>query len=84
MKTYLEPVDGRKSFYNKCHIEKDGNTSYLQSYHTIVVYYDHETNKMTVKDWYSATTARHINSFLKYFGFDTCTKKELENYNENN
>jgi len=35
---------------------------------------------MTVKGYFSATTARHINAFLKHFGFETCNKKQLENY----
>lgn len=33
-----------------------------------------------VLGWFSSTTAKHINSFLNYFGFKTCCKKELENY----
>lgn len=82
--TYLEPVDGRKSFYGKCRIEKDGNISYLYSYTTKVAHYNHETNQMVINGWYSATTARHINSFLTHFGFDTCTKKQMESYNDNN
>lgn len=82
MKTFeLNPVDGRKYFYGKARVEQDGNISYLYSYSTIVAYYNHETNKMIVKGYYSATTARHINSFLSYYGFNTYSKKELESYN---
>lgn len=77
----LTPVNGRKSFYNKCRVETDGNISYLISYTTKVAHYNHETNKMTVNGWFSSTTATHINAFLKYYGFDTCNKKQLENYN---
>lgn len=80
----LKPVDSRKSFYNKCKVIEENGISELQSYNTIVATYNHLKNKMTVNGYYSQTTARHINSFLDFYGFDTCSKKELETYNENN
>lgn len=80
---YLNPINGRKSFYNKAVVIQNGNVSKLKSYNTIVAEYNHETNEIKVNGWYSATTATHINAFLDYYGFDTCTKKELENYNNN-
>jgi hypothetical protein len=77
----LIPINGRKSFGGKCRVEEEYGISYLYSYDTKVAHYNHETNKMTVNGWYSSVTATHINAFLAYYGFDTCTKKELENYN---
>ena len=77
---YLVPVNSRKSFYGKCKVIKDSNISSLISYTTTVARYFHDTNKMEVYGYFSATTATHINSFLKYYGFDTCSKKEIENY----
>lgn len=77
----LTPIDSRKSFYNKCEIITEGDIIKLKSYSTIVATYNKATNKMTVNGWYSSTTTRHINSFLSYFGFATCSKKQLENYN---
>jgi hypothetical protein len=71
----------RKSFYGKALAIREGETTSLKSYNTIVAEYNHKTNKMTVNGWYSATTARHINSFLALFGFNICNKKQLENYN---
>jgi hypothetical protein len=65
---------------NKAIIIQKENLSTLVSYETEVAYYDHLKNKMAVKGWYSATTARHINKFLQFYGFNTCTKKELESY----
>jgi len=35
---------------------------------------------MSVCGWYSATTAKHINAFLEFYGFNSCTKKELKEY----
>ena len=87
----LQPHKGRKSFYGKAQViqqEINGEIiSKLQSYSTIVAEYNHTTNTMTVntmtiKDWYSNTTARHINAFLNYYGFNTCNKKQLENYKQ--
>ena len=61
-------------------IETANNISRLVSYNTEVAIYDHKTNKMQVLGWYSKTTMRHINTFLSHFGFDTCSKKELEEH----
>jgi len=88
MKTFkLLPIDGRKSLSNQ-HVnqyESEGETfSDLISYTTRVAYYNHTTNKMTVHGYYSPTTARHINAFLDFYGFNTCSKSELENYNNIN
>lgn len=52
----------------------------LVSYNTRVASYNYKTNEMSVYGWFSATTAKHINSFLNYYGFDSCSKKELEDY----
>jgi len=76
----LTPLS-RKSFYGKALMITENNVTKLKSYNTIVAEYDHNSNKMTVNGWYSSTTARHINAFLNHFGFNTCTKKELESYN---
>jgi hypothetical protein len=78
----LTPVNNRKSFYGKCRVEQEGNISYLRSYQTIVAEYHHDTNTMIVKGYFSPTTATHLNTFLSYYGFDTCNKKQLENYNK--
>lgn len=78
MKTYeLIPLNGRVSFYGKCRVEDDGEIATLISYTTKVATYNHETKTVTVFDWYSANTARHINAFLHHFGFPTIGKKEM-------
>lgn len=87
MKTFeLTPTNGRKSFYGKAKViesnSDEATVSKLLSYDTIVAEYHHKDNKMIVHGWYSTTTASHINSFLEYYGFDKCTKKELETYNK--
>lgn len=88
MKTYeLTPVNGRKSFYGKCRVEESENfggdkISVLRSYDTEVAEYNHNTNKMLVRGWYSNTTASHINAFLDHFGYETTNKEGMESYNE--
>jgi hypothetical protein len=82
----LHPTNGRKSFYGKCRVivvdEGNRTVSKLISYETEVAKYIHQDNKMIVNGWYSSTTANHINAFLSFYGFDKCSKKELENYNK--
>lgn len=65
MKTFeLIPMDGRKSFYGKAEvIERDNGDIELRSYSTIVA---RIRNGKFERLWggYSATTMRHINSFI--------------------
>lgn len=82
MKTFeLTPTNGRKSFYGKARVIEENGVSQLESYDTIVAEYNPRGNKVRVFGYYSPTTATHINAFLNYYGFDSCSKKELENYN---
>lgn len=68
-KFYLEPVDNRKSFYNKCYVIVAGNIATLYSYNTKIMTYDTATGKVTkTKDYnYSMTTKRHQNAFKKFY-----------------
>jgi len=75
--TNLRPIN-QKSFYGKAKMIKESNTTLLKSYNTIVAKYHHNTDEVEVLGWYSATTARHINTFLNHFGFGKMTKKEME------
>ena len=83
MKT-IEPLTplSHKSFYGKCKMLHSAINpiTELKSFDTIVAKYNHKTGQMSVNGWYSATTARHINAFLAYYGFETANKKELDNY----
>lgn len=69
MKIYeLIPMDGRKSFYGKAKvIEKDGETL-LQSYNTEVCKVTSSGQFVRLWSGYSATTMRHVNSFLDLVG----------------
>ena len=73
---YLQTrYDSRASFYKKAKIIEYNKALYLQSYDTIVAKI--ENGKAIVNGWYSQTTARHINEFLRQNGFETMTKKEM-------
>lgn len=74
---YLEAeFDSCLSFYKKAKILKYNDILYLQSYETIVAKI--ENNAAVVNDWYSTTTARHINEFLLQNGFNKMSKKEMK------
>lgn len=68
MKIYdLRPTDYHKSFYGKALVIENGDRIQLRSYDTIVC---SVVNGHFVRHWtgYSATTMRHINSFLDQCG----------------
>jgi len=71
--------DSRKSFGGKAVlIHNDELTiTELKSYNTIVAHYVHVTNEVVVYGYYSSTTARHINEFLQFYGFDKMSKQEM-------
>ena len=70
MKIYdLIPTDGRKSFYGKARvIEKDNGEKVLQSYNIEVCKVTSGGQFVRLWSGYSATTMRHVNSFLDLVG----------------
>ena len=74
---YLEPVDSHKSFYGKAweYTDYNGDTV-LVSYQTRVARITPE-GKCVVNGLYSATTTRHIKSFLTAHGFDYNDSKDI-------
>lgn len=69
-KFYLNPTDGRKSFYNKCYVIKEGPTATLYSYDTKIMTYNTESGEITKTNYYnySMTTKRHQKSFCSLYG----------------
>ena len=82
----LKPqFDNAKSFYRKANIYRNNKGSiFLMSYETIVAEIKDATITETgnqqaiVYGWYSMTTSRHINEFLRQNGFVTLNKKEMK------
>ena len=82
----LQPqYDNAKSFYGKANVYRnDKGSIFLMSYETIVAEIKDATvtdtgeKQAIVYDWYSVTTARHINEFLQQNGFNKMSKKEME------
>lgn len=65
----LNPVDGRKSFYGKAvAIENNNGEKLLQSYETVVCKIDSDGNFVRLWNDYSATTMRHVNAFISFYG----------------
>lgn len=79
MKTFY--INNKKNNHVNEYVNSDGDhCSDLISYDTRVASYNHKTNEMSVYGWFSATTAKHINDFLEFYGFDRVTKKEMLDY----
>lgn len=69
-KFYLQPQDGRKSFYNKCYVVVIGNFATLYSYNTKIAEYNTATKELSKTSFwnYSMTTKRHQKAFLAFYG----------------
>ena len=72
---YLNCYDNRKSFYNKACVSVDDGGKTLYSYNTAVARVDNNGVFHRLWGGYSATTMRHINSFLIDEGIDGGGKK---------
>ena len=66
----LKPVDGRKSFYDKCYVEVMNEKATLYSYNTKICTLNIETGEIEKFSAfnYSATTKRHQKAFFAYYG----------------
>ena len=65
----LMPTDSRKSFYHKAIVTERGDgAAVLRSYETEVCMIDAAGNFRRLWSGESATTMRHVNSFLYYYG----------------
>lgn len=72
----LNPIDSRKSFYGKAFVEEnDDGCATLYSYNTPVASYTPNSGFKRLWGDYSATTMRHVNSFLSYYGVPGGGKK---------
>jgi len=75
--TELIPADGRRSFYGKAKaLRADDGWTYLLSYDTVMCRArDGKVERLS--GYESATTARHLRSFLRSFGPGKMTTKEF-------
>ena len=69
----LIPTNSQKSFYGKAHVITDGNKILLKSYNTIVCMIENGEFKRLWSGW-SATTAKHVNSFRETYGMKRIDK----------
>ena len=82
----LKPqFDNAKSFYHIANVYRnDKGKILLMSYSTIVAEITDKLmtasgqDELKVYDWYSNTTARHVNEFALQYGFSKMNKKEME------
>jgi len=74
-------INGLKNNHINEYIDRNSeHISDLVSFETRVASYNHTNNIMTVYGYFSKTTAIHINDFLRYYGYNKCNKKQLNNY----
>lgn len=52
----------------------------LRSYDTIVAFINTKTDKFYIRDYYSITTARHLNKFLTDNGYKPAYKNDYPKY----
>ena len=57
-----------------------GDYLILKSYQTVVAIINTRTHKFYIRDYYSITTARHINKFLTNNNFKPIYKKDYDKY----
>ena len=73
----LKPGNNQKSFYGKAIvIETETGYKLLKSYETFVCMLDPENKFIRLWGGYSATTSKHVNSFLNLYGLCGLNKKE--------
>jgi hypothetical protein len=77
--TQLTPIPRQqKSFYGKAILIQEGELTLLKSYDTIVAQYDAGSKKLTISDFYSNTTTRHIKAFVYLITGEILTTKEIK------
>ena len=73
-------MDGRQAGKRKGRVFLYGDYLILRSYMAIVAVINTRTHKFYIRDYYSATTARHINRFLADNGFDPVYKRDYSKH----
>lgn len=83
----LKPIHcGNKSFYGKAKVIECDGVKYLKSYSTIVCAITPDNKFVRLWGGYSATTQKHIDSFVRLFDLNYCgmRKKDWESYTTDN
>lgn len=70
---------GTKSAY----VAENDKIIALKSYNTIIAFISKRTKKVYIRDWYSITSARHLNRFLNEYGYKPIYKKDYIKYTYN-
>lgn len=71
----LPCFDRCKSFYGKAIVIETEEGRYLKSYDTVVCFLSYGGTFKKLWNGYSATTMRHINSFMRYIGWNEYSGK---------
>ena len=80
MKSYLLEMQGHQCGVKSAHVYENENYAILQSYDTIVAFINKKTKKRYIRNWYSRTTARHVNTFFRKFGYSEVYRKDVPKF----
>lgn len=78
--TYELKMEGHQAGTKQGRVFLYGDYLILKSYQTVVAIINIRTHKFYIRDYYSITTARHINKFLTDNGFNPVYKKDYVKY----
>ncbi len=74
----LEPKEGYRG--KMCIIKLNG-LMYLQSYNTVLIEYNPQTEEVVVLDWYpSNSTSRHVRYFFEYINEVPYLERKIKEY----
>ena len=79
-KSYQLEMSGHQCGVRQGYVFELGNIIVLRSYCTIVCFINKRTKKAYIRDYYSITTARHINRFLADNGYKPIYKRDYRKY----
>lgn len=75
-KRHLEII-GHQCGNKSAWIYENDKYAILVSYRTIVAYINKRADKAYVRGWYSMTTTRHVNGFLREYGYNPIFRRDI-------
>ena len=77
---YQLEMNGHQCGTKSAYVAENDKIIALKSYNTIIAFINKKTKKVYIRDYYSATSARHLNRFLNEYGYQPIYKKDYSKY----
>lgn len=84
MTGYMQNMTGRQIGNKSCWIYETDKYLFCKSYNTLVACIDMKKHIAYVRGWYSVTTSRHVNQFLRDHDFNESEIKKIKEENTGN